>query len=194
MKASVGAMRALAGLLLLVAGAVSAGAMAGIEIDPIRSRLGFSLETRWGQTLDGRFPQYEGRIVSLADGRHRVQLRLMANAVEIEDSPRYSRFARGSRFFDAERHPTIEFISEPYDEALLREGGELGGRLTIRGVTRREAFTIAPATCARPARDCDVVAQGSVRRENYGINGFGLAIHNRVYFFLNVRVREEPPA
>lgn len=187
-------MRALAVLLSFALGAAAAGTPPDLRIDPVRSHLGFSLQTRWGQTLDGRFPQYEGEIVPLAGGRHRVQLRLMAGAVEIEDSPRYSRFARGSRFFDADRHPAIEFISEPYDETLLRDGGELGGRLTIRGVTRREVFTIAPATCARPAHDCDVAARGSVRRENYGIDGFGLAIHNRVYFFLNVRVREEPPA
>lgn len=160
------------------------------QIDTVHSRLGFSLQTRWGQRLEGRFPQYEGEIVELGDGRHRVQLRLAAGAVEIEDSERYSRFARGPRFFDAEQFPTIEFISEPYEPSLLQEGGTLGGRLTIRGVTRREVFTIAPTDCARPARDCDVVALGSVRRENYGITGFGLAIHNRVHFYLNVRVRD----
>ncbi len=188
-------MRAFAGLLLSLAfGAVAAASAPNLQIDPVHTRLGFSIQTRWGQTLDGRFPQYEGEIVPLAEGRRRVQLRLAAGAVEIEDSPRYSRFARGPRFFDAERHPSIEFISEPYDETLLREGGELGGRLTIRGVTRREVFTIAPAACAHPARDCDVVARGSVRRENYGISGFGLAIHNRVHFLLNLRVRAVPPA
>lgn len=188
-------MRAFAGLCWLLAfGVASAAVPSDLRIDTTHTRLGFNIETRWGQTLDGRFPQYEGEIVPLSEGRHRVQLRLAAGAVEIEDSPRYSRFARGSRFFDAERHPLIEFISEPYDEALLRDGGELGGRLTIRGVTRREVFTIAPSTCARPGHDCDVVARGSVRRENYGINGFGLAIHNRVYFSLNLRVRAEPPA
>lgn len=188
-------MRAVLGLLLIpLALCLAAAAAPAVQVDPVQSRLGFSLQTRWGQTLEGRFPQYEGEIVAMADGRHRVQLRLAADAVEIADSPRYTRFARGPRFFDAERFPTIEFVSEPYDEALLRDGGELGGRLTIRGVTRREVFMIAPSACARPGYECDVVALGSVRRENYDINGFGLAIHNRVYFFLNVRVRNEHPA
>lgn len=188
-------MRAVTGWLLIPLWLCLAWATAhAAQVDPVHSRLGFSLQTRWGQKLEGRFPQYEGEIVAMTDGRRRVQLRLASGAVEIEDSPRYSRFARGPRFFDAEKFPTIEFVSEPYDEALLRDGGELAGRLTIRGVTRREVFTIAPSECARPARDCDVVARGSVRRENYGINGFGLAIHNRVYFFLNVRVRDEQPA
>jgi len=188
-------MRAVAKFLLipLVFCLVWATARAA-QIDPVQSRLGFSLQTRWGQTLDGRFSQYEGEIVAMADGRHRVQLRLAAAGVEIVDSPRYSRFARGPRFFNAERFPAIEFVSEPYDAALLRDGGELSGRLTIRGVTRREVFVISPSACARPAYECDVVARGSVRRENYGISGFGMAIHNRVQFFLNVRVRGEHPA
>lgn len=188
-------MRAVAGSLLVMLALCLVWATAqATQVDPVHSRLGFSLRTRWGQTLEGRFPQYEGEIVEMADGRHRVQLRLASGAVEIEDSPRYSRYARGPRFFDAEQFPTIEFVSEPYDAALLRHGGELAGRLTIRGVTRREVFTIAPSECERPARDCDVVARGSVRRENYGISGFGLAIHNRVHFYLNVRVRAEHPA
>jgi polyisoprenoid-binding protein YceI len=188
-------MRAVKGLLLIAGAGCLAWATAhAARVDAVHSRLGFSLRTRWGQTLEGRFPQYEGEIMVLSDGRHRVQLRLASAAVEIVDSPRYSRFARGPRFFDAGHHPVIEFVSDPYDEALLRNGGELGGRLSIRGVTRREVFTIAPTTCGRPARDCDVVVLGSVRRENYGINGFGLAIHNRVRFFLNVRVDDEPPA
>lgn len=188
-------MRAFARLLLIPLALCLVWATAhAVQIDPVQSRLGFSLQTRWGQTLDGRFPQYEGEIVVMADGRHRVQLRLASSAVEIVDSPRYTRFAKGPRFFNAERFPVIEFVSEPYDQALLRDGGELSGRLTIRGVTRREVFTISPSACARPAYECDVVALGSVRRENYGINGFGIAIHNRVYFFLNVRVRDEHPA
>lgn len=187
-------MRAVANLLLVALALCLVWSVArAAQVDAEQSRLGFSLQTRWGQTLDGRFPQYEGEIVAMADGRHRVQLRLAAAAVEIVDSPRYSRFARGSRFFDAENFPTIEFVSEPYDEALLLHGGELSGRLTIRGVTRREAFEIAPAACEHPGYDCDVIVRGSVRRENYGIDGFGLAIHNRVYFFLNVRVRDERP-
>lgn len=190
-----GAARAIALLaaLLMAAGMAWATAQAA-QIDPVRSRLGFSLQTRWGQTLEGRFPRYEGEIAVLADGRHRVQLRLASAAVEIVDSPRYTRFARGARFFDADRFPVIEFVSDPYDTTVLKQGGQLSGRLTIHGITRREVFMVSPSACTRPAYDCDVVARGSVRRENYGISGFGIAIHNRVFFTLNVRVSEDVPA
>ena len=40
-------------------------ALAGkpVEIDTAQSRIGFTLKTRWGQSLDGRFPQWRGEIV-----------------------------------------------------------------------------------------------------------------------------------
>ena len=33
-----------------------------VEIDTAQSRIGFTLKTRWGQSLDGRFPQWRGEI------------------------------------------------------------------------------------------------------------------------------------
>lgn len=180
-------------IVSLVMALACAGAGAA-EIDSTHSRFGFSLQTRWGQTLQGQFPRSRGGVSTLADGRQQVRLQLDTRAVEIVGHRRYTEFSRGEKFFDAARHPVIEFVSDPYPEALLRSGGDLAGRLTVRGVSRREVFVVAPATCARPLRDCDVVARGSVRREHYGLNGFGIAIRNRVQFALNVRIRAQDDA
>ena len=83
----------------------------------------------------------------------------------------------------------MEFVSDPYDEALLREGGLLGGHLTIRGVRRREVFTLEPATCDRPAIDCDVVASGVVYRSDYAMDRWAFALADRVVFSLHLRTR-----
>ena len=91
-------------------------------------------------------------------------------------------------FFEAERFPEVEFVSEPYLPALIVEGGKLAGQLTIRDVTRRETFTIQPGTCARPAIDCDVIANGSVRRTDYGVDRWVLAVSDNVRFTLRLRV------
>src|SRR3546814_3556001 len=48
------------------------------EIDPAASHVGFTLKTRWGRTLVGHFPHYEGVVAALPDGRHQVRLRLAA--------------------------------------------------------------------------------------------------------------------
>ena len=157
-------------------------------IDP-GSRVEFTLHTRWGQTLHGRFPAVAGRIEQGADGRRRVRIVLDATVVDIDDHPRYTRFARGPSFFDVARHPTVEFVSEPYPERLLHKGGDLTGELFLHGVRRRERFVIGPSRCARPGLDCDIVAFGTVQRSDYGVDGWKIALREPVRFALRVRTR-----
>ena len=164
------------------------------SIDPSVSQIGFTLTTRWGQTLQGRFPHYQGDVADTGDGRHQVRLRLSTRDVEIVDHPSYSRLTRGSGFFDAMHYPQVEFISDAYPSALLRNGGALTGTLSIRGIRRREVFVVSPATCARPARDCDVVATGSIDRSNYGMGRWDFALSSQVRFNLRVRVRADDGA
>lgn len=181
---TLGAIAVIAAALLLTTLASAA------EIDPVASRIGFTLKTRWGQTLQGRFPDTQGEVAERGDGRHQVRLRLASNTVEILDHPGYTRMTRGSGFFDATDYPHVDFLSDPYPPELLRHGGAMPGMLTIRGVRHREAFTIQPAQCERPARDCDVIASGSIHRTDYGINRWNFALSDSVHFSLRVRVRD----
>lgn len=159
-------------------------------LDTTRSRIGFELRTRWGQHLDGHFPQWSGVITTLPAGTHRVQLTLVTGEVEIDGSRTYTRLTRGAGFFDAGRYPDIVFVSDPYAPALLRDGGHLTGMLHIRGVARQERFRIEPADCARPAVDCDVIGEGDIRRSHYAMDRYGYAVSDRVRFTLRIRVAE----
>ena len=161
------------------------------SIDPAVSRIGFTLSTRWGQTLQGRFPHYEGEVADAGDGRHQVRLRLATRDVEILGHPSYSRLTRGSGFFDAAHFPQVEFVSDAYPATLLRNGGAMTGTLSIRGISRREVFVVKPATCPQPARDCDVIATGSIDRRDYGMGRWDFALSSEVRFILRVRVRAE---
>lgn len=173
---------------------LAAGFARAAEIDPAASHIGFRLTTRWGQALQGRFPDTGGVVEALPDGRHRVRLRLSTRSVEIVGHPTYTRMARGYGFFDAIAYPEIEFVSDPYVPGLLRAGGPLPGVLSIRDVRRREVFTIEPAGCEAPARACDVVGTGSIHREDYGLGRWGFALAGKVRFLLRVRVREDAGA
>ena len=181
---------ALALLVLVLAGSSARAA----DIDPATSAIGFRLFTRWGQTLQGRFPDSGGVVEQLPDGRHQVRLRLSTRTVEIVGHSGYTRMARGRGFFDVADYPQIEFVSEPYPPELLQHGGALPGTLSIRDVQRREVFTIEPATCDAPARDCDVVGTGSIHRGDYGLGRWGFALADRVRFLLRVRVRGDAGA
>ena len=176
-------------LVCALAAATSASARAA-EIDPQHTKIGFTLKTRWGQVLQGRFPGFSGEIQTLDDGHDRVRLRMSSKNVEIVGHPNYTGMTRGRGFFEADRFPEVQFVSEPYASPLVVNGGRLTGQLTIRDVTRRETFTVEPSACARPARDCDVVATGSVRRTDYGVDRWVFAVSDSVRFTLRLRVRE----
>lgn len=180
-----------AALFVCAVAAATSPAAHATEIDTEYTRIGFVLKTRWGQVLQGRFPRYSGRIETLDDGRYRVRLRMLAKDVEIVGHPNYTGMTRGRGFFEADRFPEMEFVSEPYASPLVADGGKLAGQLTIRDVTRRETFTIEPSACARPAYDCDVVASGSVRRTDYGVDRWVFAVSDSVRFTLRLRVRQD---
>lgn len=163
------------------------------QFDPAHTRFGFEVRTRWNQRVSGVFPRYEGELTPLADGRRQVRIRLATGAVEVADSPRYTAMARGKGFFNAVRHPLIEFVSDPHRDAILHDGGVLRGRLSINGITRVETFALRPSECARPGVDCDVVAQGSIGRDDYGLDGWQFALRNQVRFNLRVRLAGAPP-
>lgn len=180
------------GLLLTLA---LAGSLArAADIDPAASQIGFRLTTRWGQTLQGRFPDAGGIVEQLPDGRHQVRLRLSTRTLEIVGHSSYTRMARGHGFFDADTYPSVEFVSEPYAPELLRHGGAMPGTLSIRDVRRREVFTIEPAACDTPARGCDVIGSGSIHRGDYGLGRWSLAFADKVRFLLRVRVRGDAGA
>lgn len=169
---------------------VAAGEMG---FDPLHTRFGFEVRTRWGQRVHGRFPVYDGAVVTFPDGRTQIRVRLATSAVEVGDSPRNSELARGEGFFDAQQHPFIEFVTQPHEIALSHDGGKLRGRLSMHGVTRMETFVLSPSTCMRPARGCDAVAVGSVSRADYGLDGWRLMLADRVEFTMRVRLGEPEP-
>ena len=168
----------------LPAGAIATG------FDPDHTRFGFELRTRWGQRVAGTFPRYDGELVELPDGRQQVRIRLATAAVEVGGSPRYTDLARGARFFDAQHHPLVEFVSDPHPPALARTGGPLRGQLTMRGVSRTETFMLEPSDCARPGRDCDAVASGSVDRGDYALDDWRFVLGDTVRFQLRVRLQQ----
>ena len=84
----------------------------------------------------------------------------------------------------------MTFVSDPYPLGLLQTGGELHGRLRLHGIERRERFVLAPAACSNPGRECPIVARGAVRRSDYDLDGWSMAMRDEVRFSLHVRLRD----
>jgi polyisoprenoid-binding protein YceI len=163
-----------------------------LALDIARSRCGFEIRTRFGQKIEGVFPRFEGEVLKLADGRHQVRLRMDARQVEIPGKPRYTAWMRGEDFFDVERFPLVEFDSEPYQPEMTARGGDIIGRLSIRGISHTETLTVMPAECPRAGYDCDVISRGTVLRGRYGMDSWQVALGDRVTFILRARLQEAP--
>lgn len=66
-----------------------------LQLDVVRSQIGFEVRTRFGQRIEGVFPRFEGRIEVLSDGRHQVHLKMFTRTVEIPGKERYTGWMRG---------------------------------------------------------------------------------------------------
>jgi len=161
-----------------------------LPFDPEHTKFGFQLRTRWGQRRRGNFPAYQGEVRRYPDGRRDVRLVLDSSRMQIAGHRRYTQWARGPEFFDAARFPTIEFVSETYDEEKLHEGGALHGTLLLRGISRPVRFVLEPATCDAPGTGCDVVASGEVERKDFGMDAWMVTVDNDVRFQMRVRTAE----
>lgn len=167
---------------------------ASVPVDAARSQVGFQVRTRWNQTLLGRFTRMYGTLQTEADGRGHVQLWLDSGSAEIDRSAALTERMHGRQFFDAQRHPQLRFASDPFPIALLHDGGELDGTVTIRDISRRERFRIRPADCDRPGLDCPVQASGRVQRRHYGMRRMQLLLRDEVVLDLSIRLQAAVPA
>ena len=178
-------------LLGVIGGLVALLAMPGqareIVIDGTHSYARFHLDLPMGRELDGRFPRMQAEWLPQADGRWRVSVWLPADAAEIRGRPRYTRIMRSEMFFDSQRHPHIQFLSDPFEVGMLARGGALSGVLTMRGVAQRESLRLAPSTCRPPVpRDCVIEVNGEVSRRNYGITPLKGVLGDIVEFRLRI--------
>jgi polyisoprenoid-binding protein YceI len=161
-------------------------------IDTQRSHLQFEVRTRLGQRMQGQFPEFSGVCEVLADGRHRVSLRVATAAAVLPGRARPTAWMRGESFFDATRHPWLEFRSEPYWPQDLARGAGLAGQLSLRGVTREEVLQVKPASCARPGRDCGVEVSGTLGRSDYGMEDWQIVLGEEVRLHMEVWLKENP--
>ena len=165
-----------------------------VPIDTAQSILGFEIRTRYGQRLQGRFPVFNGQLQTLADGRQQVSLVIDARAAEVTGHRRYTGWLRSDQFFDVQQHPQIIFQSRPHQAITAVSGGEVGGELTLRGVSGAIQMQVSPALCERPGYDCPVSGRGTVSRRAYGMDGWQLAVGDRVTFVLQVRLSGADPS
>lgn len=140
-------------------------------IDSAHSRAEFEVKVFWLIGVHGSFDEVYGdvsldRLRSMA----RVDARIRINNVTMRNH-KYEDWIKSEEFFDAKQFPDIRFVSDWFDLKRLESGGVLEGTLTMRGVSHRERFQIAPSACvSAAASECPAEVSGSVHRSDYGMH------------------------
>jgi polyisoprenoid-binding protein YceI len=136
------------------------------QLDPAHSQVGFAVDYMVG-TFRGTFSPAQGALEVAADGGARLEGRVRAADVKVQDENQAAHL-KSPEFFDAERTPEIRFVSTD----IRRDGDELAvaGNLTIRGETRPVELR---GTIADPITDpygIGVTLTGAVDRTDFGLN------------------------
>ena len=109
-------------------------------IDPAHSEVGFTVRHMMISKVKGAFHVIEGTIVAPENPfEASVTAKADVASINTKDEGR-DQHLRSADFFDAENHPTIEFVST----GVRHEGGDflVDGDLTIKGVTKPVTFTV----------------------------------------------------
>lgn len=178
---------------LCLAGAVGHATASGVSrqaVDPATSHASFEVALRVTGPVPGRFRRIEGELLEDDRGRWRVQVRVDAEGLELDGPEWMLRSTRSPSFLDVENHPRISFRSALFPRELLVSGGDLKGRLELRGESRLVAFTLQPAGCDRPGWDCDIVVRGEISRRAFGMSGQRVWVRDEVGFDFRVRLRD----
>lgn len=160
--------------------------------DPERSRIAFALAALGIVPVDGSFERFEGEAWrDPGDGLLRVAIRIEAGSLAMRQE-RYADWARSPEFFHVRAHPLIEFRSDPIPDGLLGAGGEISGRLQLRGIERVARFQVAGNDCTPAVMSCTLHATGEINRSQFGMRSRRVALSSRVRLDLSLHTLRLP--
>ncbi|RBP09274.1 polyisoprenoid-binding protein YceI [Roseiarcus fermentans] len=159
-------------------GVVSAGlavAATTWRIDPARTRIAFAIDAVGYPQTQGRFDRFDGRIaIDLArPERSSVVFHVQSASVDV-GSASFGDYLRSPAFLDADKHPSIDFVSTSV-EKLSDRSVRVSGELTLLGVTRPLTVDVAVERPAGAAQTLAFSARTHIDRLAFGMNsGFPL--------------------
>ncbi len=182
-------MRLLSILLFLCFSAASP-ANETIGIDSTNSHASFAVRMLLRSEITGRMDELHGTL-SMDDSGHARAL-ISIDAVQMHtNKPRYKAMLRSEEFFDTAHYPTIHFRSDVFAAQSLRDGGEIEGTLTLRGISRAVRFTLLPAQCeSAQITDCLVRVHGTIKRSDYGMDAHNVMVGDLVQLRLSIRLEK----
>jgi polyisoprenoid-binding protein YceI len=166
---------AAAAALPFASGPAPAAGAANWRIDPARTEIAFAIDAVGFPRTQGRFDAFEGRIAIDFDRPEKssVAFHVLAGSVDV-GSTSFGDYLRSPAFLDANRHPSIDFVSTSV-EKLSDRAVRVSGELTLLGVTKPLTVEVAVERPPGGKERFEFRAQTRIDRLEFGMNsGFPL--------------------
>ncbi len=140
------------------------------NIDPAHSVVEFKVKHMMISNVKGSFPKVTGVLTIDAANQDasKVEAAVEVASIETRDAQRDAHL-KSADFFDAEKYPTMTFVSTAVNPAA----GTVEGDLTIKGITNKVTFEVEGPTL--PAKDpwgnlrVAISATTKISRKEFGL-------------------------
>ena len=145
------------------------------RIDPARTTIAFAIDSVGYPRTEGRFDAFDGRIDIDLDRPEKstVAFHVRSGSVDV-GSASFGDYLRSPAFLDADKHPSIDFVSTSV-EKLSDRAVRVSGELTLLGVTKPVTVDVAVERPKDGRGPYAFFAQTRIDRLEFGMNsGFPL--------------------
>ncbi|MFZ2905023.1 MAG: YceI family protein [Cyclobacteriaceae bacterium] len=154
-------------VLLLMAGSVLA--QTNWALDKSHSKVGFAVTHMVVAEVEGKFNDFEGKVVSNSEDFNGADVEFTAKVASIDtDSERRDSHLKSDDFFNAEKFPEVKFKGK-----LVKENGKylLKGDFTMRDVTKPVSFDVTYGGNVNTGRGMKAgfKINGTIKRFDYGL-------------------------
>ncbi len=158
------------GLALLLGGAGEARTAQGWRIDEAHTWIGFKIDAVGFPTTRGHFNHYSGKVLIDFDRPAKSHTTFTVDSSSVDlGSQAFNDFVKSSPLLNAEKYPTLSFVSTEVEKLDTRTA-RVTGNLTMLGVTRPIVLTVnVDADLSAKGRALAFVATGTIRRSEFGM-------------------------
>jgi len=138
-------------------------------IDLAHSKIGFVATHMVVAEVEGRFKQFEGKVISPTEDFNGAEVEFVAQVASVDtENEKRDGHLRSDDFFSAEKFPTISFKGN-----LVKQGDQyqLKGKLTMRDVSKDVVFDVIYNGTVNTGRaiKAGFKLSGKVNRQEYGL-------------------------
>jgi len=170
------------------------------HIDPVHSDVQFKIKHLVISNVTGVFKEFSGKINTEADDFETaaVDFEIAVKSIDT-NQPVRDEHLRSSDFFEADKHPTIKFVSTAFKKKAT-DLYDIEGVLTMKGVSKPVAFNgLYGGTATTPEGVVKVGFEitGVVDRKDFGItfNGLtetgGLMLGEKINITANIQMDKQ---